>query len=87
MGTGLIGYAKGSFLTPIHMEIFGWHTTTALVFDLGVYLSVIGVILAALNLLGRQHRVSQQLAWHDPDDPGFVHDDTSTHDTEEVTTR
>lgn len=87
VGTGLIGYAKGSFLTPIHMEILGWHTTTALVFDLGVYLSVIGVILAALNLLGRQHRVSQQLAWHDPDDPGFVHDDTSTHDTEEVTTR
>ncbi len=78
-GTGLLGYLEGSFLTPIHFYIFEMHFTTALIFDVGVYLSVVGVILAALNLLGRQHRLGQQHAW------------TSDHDTtdknEEVSSR
>lgn len=50
--TGLAGFAQGSFLTPLHAELFGVHLTTALVFDVGVYLAVIGVVLASLNLLG-----------------------------------
>ncbi|MDO5633843.1 MAG: DUF4040 family protein [Micrococcus sp.] len=51
--TGLVGYATGDgFLTPIFFEIFGFTTSTALVFDIGVYLAVLGVVIAAFNLLG-----------------------------------
>lgn len=51
-GTGLLGLLEGSFLRPLHADVFGIHLTSALIFDLGVYLAVFGVILAALNLLG-----------------------------------
>ncbi|APC35392.1 DUF4040 family protein [Nocardiopsis dassonvillei] len=55
--TGLLGYADGSFLRPLHAEIpLPWggyyHFTSALVFDVGVYLAVVGVLLTALNQLG-----------------------------------
>ena len=53
VGTGFLGYLDGSFLRPLHPEIFGFQATTAVVFDVGVYLAVIGVILASFNLLGR----------------------------------
>lgn len=52
VGTGLLGLLDGSFLRPLHIDIGAVHTTTALVFDLGVYLAVFGVILAAINRLG-----------------------------------
>ncbi|WP_037144011.1 DUF4040 family protein [Rhodococcoides fascians] len=51
--TGFVGYVSGSFLTPLHAEVMGIALTTALVFDVGVYLAVVGVVLASLNLLGR----------------------------------
>ncbi|MFN3865863.1 MAG: DUF4040 family protein, partial [Demequina sp.] len=51
-GTGFLGFVEGSFLTPLHFYIFDMHLTTALVFDVGVYLAVVGVVLAAFNLLG-----------------------------------
>ncbi|WP_017613919.1 DUF4040 family protein [Nocardiopsis salina] len=55
--SGLLGYFDGSFLRPLHTELdlpLGdyAHITTALVFDVGVYLGVVGVILTALNQLG-----------------------------------
>ncbi|MET3469232.1 hydrogen gas-evolving membrane-bound hydrogenase subunit E [Microbacterium sp. NPDC006705] len=52
VGTGLLGLLDGSFLRPLHFDIGSLHLTTALVFDLGVYLAVFGVILAAINRLG-----------------------------------
>lgn len=52
VASGLLGLAEGSFLRPLHADLFGLHLTTALIFDVGVYLAVFGVILAALNLLG-----------------------------------
>lgn len=52
--TGFLGYFDGSFLLPLHGDVLGFHLTTALIFDVGVYLAVIGVVLAALNMLGRQ---------------------------------
>lgn len=55
-GTGLFGLLEGSFLRPLHLDIFGVHLTSALVFDLGVYLAVLGVILAAVNRLGLSPR-------------------------------
>ena len=51
-GVGLLGFADGSFLRPLHADALGIHLTTALVFDVGVYLAVLGVLVAALNLLG-----------------------------------
>lgn len=67
-GTGFLGYFAGSFLKPLHAEVFGIHLTTALVFDIGVYLAVIGIVLAAFNLLGRQHRVSHEVTHPSQDD-------------------
>lgn len=56
--SGLLGYLDGSFLRPLHADIpLPWgefHFTTALVFDVGVYLAVVGVLLTALNQLGLQ---------------------------------
>lgn len=51
-GTGLLGLVDGSFLRALHADILGFHFTTALVFDLGVYFAVLGVVLAAINRLG-----------------------------------
>ncbi|MDO5494481.1 MAG: proton-conducting transporter membrane subunit [bacterium] len=50
--TGLLGFADGSFLRPLHLDILGYHLTTALIFDLGVYFAVLGVVLATINRLG-----------------------------------
>ncbi|MDO5662451.1 MAG: proton-conducting transporter membrane subunit [Brachybacterium sp.] len=50
--TGLLGFVEGSYLLPLHADILGYHFTTALIFDLGVYFGVLGVILAAVNRLG-----------------------------------
>lgn len=54
--TGFIGFAKGSFLAPLYGEFLGQHLTTALLFDVGVYLAVIGIVATALNLLGGPNR-------------------------------
>ncbi len=50
--TGLLGFVDGAFLRPLHAYVLGVHLTSALVFDVGVYLAVLGVILAAVNRLG-----------------------------------
>ncbi|WP_284305161.1 hydrogen gas-evolving membrane-bound hydrogenase subunit E [Mobilicoccus caccae] len=50
--TGLAGYADGSFLRPLHASLGGIKLTSALVFDLAVYLAVAGIILAAISRLG-----------------------------------
>ncbi|WP_298587500.1 DUF4040 family protein [uncultured Kocuria sp.] len=49
---GLLGLLEGSFLRPLHVDVLGIHVTTALVFDVGVYLAVVGVIVAAISRLG-----------------------------------
>ncbi|NLG55466.1 MAG: DUF4040 domain-containing protein, partial [Rhodococcus sp.] len=54
---GLLGYIDGGFLTPLHVDIpLPWggyyHFTTVLIFDIGVYLAVVGIVLASLNKLG-----------------------------------
>ncbi|TQO20711.1 multisubunit sodium/proton antiporter MrpA subunit /multisubunit sodium/proton antiporter MrpB subunit [Rhodoglobus vestalii] len=54
--SGLLGFVDGSFLRPLHADVLGMHLTTALLFDVGVYLAVIGVVLASLNLLGLDRR-------------------------------
>jgi multicomponent Na+:H+ antiporter subunit A len=55
--SGVWGYAVGSFLKPVRFDIplpwggeYGF--TSALVFDVGVYLAVLAIIIAILNELG-----------------------------------
>lgn len=71
-GTGFLGLSEGSFLTPLHLDVFGMKLTTALVFDVGVYLAVIGIVLTAFNLLGRRHRTEHEQDYSDRVD-GKVH--------------
>ncbi|MGI8946496.1 MAG: DUF4040 family protein [Ornithinimicrobium sp.] len=53
LATGIWGLlAKGSFLEPIHGEFAGQAISSAMVFDLGVYCAVLGLVMAAFNLLG-----------------------------------
>ena len=53
---GLLGLAEGSFLRALHFDVFGVAITTALFFDVGVYLAVVGVILAAVSRLGVEEK-------------------------------
>lgn len=54
--TGLIGYLHGGFLAPIHGEILGQHMTTSLIFDGGVYLAVLGLVVIVINQMGGRER-------------------------------
>jgi multicomponent Na+:H+ antiporter subunit A len=55
--SGVWGYAVGSFLKPVRFDIaLPWGGeyafTSAMVFDLGVYLAVLAIIIALINELG-----------------------------------
>jgi multicomponent Na+:H+ antiporter subunit A len=51
--TGIIGLVfAGSFLQPLHAEFAGQHWTTSMLFDVGVYLAVLGLMLLSFNILG-----------------------------------
>ncbi|MGB7450293.1 MAG: DUF4040 family protein [Ornithinimicrobium sp.] len=53
LATGVWGLvAKGSFLEPLHGKFLGQKLTSAIVFDLGVYAAVLGLVMVAFNLLG-----------------------------------
>ncbi|HIW95676.1 MAG TPA: DUF4040 family protein [Candidatus Corynebacterium gallistercoris] len=54
--TGLVGYSKGSFLAPLHGYIGDIHVTTSIVFDVGVYMAVLGLILIVINQMGGRDR-------------------------------
>lgn len=50
--TGLAGYLPGQFLEPIYGEILGVKVASSLIFDLGVYAAVLGLVMVAFNSLG-----------------------------------
>lgn len=50
--TGLMGYAGGQFLQPLGLDFLGVHLVTSLIFDLGVYAAVLGLVMVAFNVLG-----------------------------------
>lgn len=52
VGAGFIGLLKGSFLYAIHGHIAGEHVTTSMIFDVGVYLAVLGMLSMSINALG-----------------------------------
>lgn len=67
------GFGNGGFLTAIHWEALGQHWTTSLIFDLGIYLAVLGMLTMAINALGGYLRPGTErdfLPW--------VHDDESS---------
>jgi multicomponent Na+:H+ antiporter subunit A len=53
VGAGVLGLAAGSFLRPIKgtLEVGGFSQslTTSLIFDVGVYLAVLGMVVAAID--------------------------------------
>ncbi len=52
VAAGFIGLLQGSFLYAIHGHGLGQHWTTAMIFDVGVYLAVLGMLSMAINALG-----------------------------------
>ncbi|MEJ5912969.1 DUF4040 family protein [Pseudokineococcus sp. 1T1Z-3] len=53
VAVGLAGLVvEGSFLEPFFIDVGDSYVTTALVFDVGVYLTVVGVVVVALQQLG-----------------------------------
>ena len=53
VATGLVNMVfTGTYMEPQHGYILGVHLSSSLVFDLGVYLAVIGLLLLTFNVLG-----------------------------------
>ncbi|MGO3288512.1 DUF4040 family protein [Brachybacterium sp.] len=52
LGAGFMGYVEGGFLEPLHGYVLGVDLTTSMIFDVGVYLAVLGLVMIAVNLLG-----------------------------------
>ena len=63
--TGLIGYAGGQFLQPLSVDVMGFKLLTSLIFDVGVYTAVLGLVMVAFNALGASpggHRSDSRIA-------------------------
>lgn len=52
VGTGLLGYLSTSYLEPLSGYVLGTKLTTSLIFDIGVYLAVLGLMLVTFERLG-----------------------------------
>ena len=52
LGTGLVGLTAGSFLEPLSGYVLGTKLSSSLVFDLGVYSAVLGLVVVTFRLLG-----------------------------------
>src|SRR5699024_4149432 len=52
---GVLGLFDRSFLTPFLCNILRLDINSSLIFDSGVYLAVLGLILGAFNMLGSRH--------------------------------
>ena len=52
VGTGVVGFVAGQFLEPLYGSVLGVKVTTSMVFDVGVYLAVLGLVMVAFNVLG-----------------------------------
>ena len=58
---GIYGLVDGSFLKPIYLDIFGFELNTSLLFDIGVYFAVLGLILGAFNMLGSERGLAKAI--------------------------
>ncbi|GAA1132765.1 DUF4040 family protein [Citricoccus alkalitolerans] len=58
---GLVNMAfTGTYMEPQHGYLLGEHVTTSMVFDAGVYLAVIGLVMLAFNVLGTAPASAEQ---------------------------
>lgn len=58
---GIYGLVDGSFLKPIYLDILGFELNTSLLFDIGVYFAVLGLILGAFNMLGSERGLAKAI--------------------------
>ncbi|EYR63629.1 cation:proton antiporter [Actinotalea ferrariae CF5-4] len=100
VGAGLLGMLDGSFLRPIRgaVEVGGFYQslTTSLIFDVGVYLTVLGLVVAAIDRFSHgRTEVAVDVAVRTaggagdgsgdpPDDPALPDDDHRPVTTEEA---
>lgn len=87
--TGIAGWLQGSFLRPLHVEIplpsgGSYDFTSTLVFDIGVYLAVVGLVLVALNYLGQAPRHSAGPEEEDEPRPGTAGPEPTQQDSSTV---
>ena len=52
LASGLLGYADSSFLQPLYGTVAGTKLSTSLIFDVGVYAAVLGLVMVAFDRLG-----------------------------------
>ncbi|WP_010540068.1 hydrogen gas-evolving membrane-bound hydrogenase subunit E [Dietzia alimentaria] len=69
--TGVGGYAIGQFLEPAHWLVAGQHISSALIFDLGVFAAVLGLVMTAFNTLGAGRAPAEVVPG--PDAPDTAH--------------
>ncbi|WP_110241555.1 DUF4040 family protein [Nocardioides gilvus] len=50
--TGLLGYTDSSFLQPLYGYVAGTKLSSSLLFDIGVYAAVLGLVMVAFDRLG-----------------------------------
>ncbi len=54
LATGVLGYAASAFLEPMSTYVVGVYVGTSLLFDVGVYLAVLGLVMVAFDRLGAE---------------------------------
>ena len=73
--TGFAGYLTGKgFLGAAGVKVLGYGLSTTLAFDMGVYLAVVGLIVAAFSLLGPE-RPDEDAVLASGRDPGVAPED------------
>jgi multicomponent Na+:H+ antiporter subunit A len=63
--TGLLGYAAEAFLEPLSTYVGGVYVGTSLLFDVGVYAAVLGLVMVAFDRLGAD-QVESRTEQHPP---------------------
>ncbi|MDP3892787.1 hydrogen gas-evolving membrane-bound hydrogenase subunit E, partial [Nocardioides sp.] len=58
--TGLLGYLDSSFLEPLYGYLAGVKLSSSLLFDVGVYAAVLGMVMAAFDQLGTSRDATTQ---------------------------
>ncbi|WP_075724386.1 DUF4040 family protein [Corynebacterium aquilae] len=56
LATGFAGMFHGSFLYAIHGHVLGEHLSSSMMFDVGVFMAVIGMLSLGINSLGGHQR-------------------------------
>lgn len=56
VGSGILGYLAGDFLEPVYTYIGGIKWLSSMLFDLGVFAAVLGLVMVAFNVLGSSGR-------------------------------